>query len=249
MVGIYKITNPEGKSYIGLSREIETRWNSYKNMQFQSNNLLKESLKQYGYSNHIFEVIEEILLVEDTYGKNTAILRKRERYWISKLNTFHNGLNQNGGGSGCGSHTEESKQKISEALKGKPKPPDFGEKRSKDFYTEEWREKISTSSKGKSRGKGISKNKGRISPNKGVIGKIRTEETKKQIGEKNSKIQLSKSKPIFQYDKLNNYIQEFPSQKSALEYLNKSIKLSGLSDCLNGRSKSYMGYVWKYDKM
>ena len=135
MVGIYKITNPEGKSYIGLSREIEIRWNSYKNMQFQSNTLLKESFKQYGVSNHVFEVIEEISLEEDTYGKNTAVLRRRERYWISKLDTFSNGLNQNGGGSGCGSHTDQSKQKISESLKGKPKPSNFGSNRKKWQHT------------------------------------------------------------------------------------------------------------------
>lgn len=142
MVGIYKITNPEGKSYIGLSREIETRWNSYKNMQFQSNTLLKESFKQYGVSNHVFEVIEEISLEEDTYGKNTAVLRRRERYWISKLDTFSNGLNQNGGGSGCGSHTDQSKQKISESLKGKPKPSNFGSNRKKWQHTSEFKEKI-----------------------------------------------------------------------------------------------------------
>lgn len=141
MVGIYKITNPEGKSYVGLSREIENRWKSYKNMQFQSNNRLKESFKNYGYDNHTFEILEEIQLVEDTYGKNTAILRKRERYWINKLDTFHNGLNENGGGSGCGSHTAESKQKISEALKNKPKPSDFGINRKKWQHTEEFKEK------------------------------------------------------------------------------------------------------------
>lgn len=142
MVGIYKITNPEGKSYVGLSREIENRWKSYKNMQFQSNNRLKESFKNYRYDNHTFEILEEIQLVEDTYGKNTAILRKRERYWINKLDTFHNGLNQNGGGSGCGSHTTESKQKISEALKNKPKPSDFGANRKKWQQDEEWKQKV-----------------------------------------------------------------------------------------------------------
>jgi group I intron endonuclease len=142
MVGIYKITNPENKSYVGLSREIENRWKSYKNMQFQSNNRLKESFKKYGYDNHIFEILEEIQLTEDTYGKNTAVLRKRERYWINKLNTFYDGLNQNGGGSGCGSHTPESKQKISEALKNKPKPSDFGAKRKKWQQNEEWKQKI-----------------------------------------------------------------------------------------------------------
>jgi group I intron endonuclease len=145
MVGIYKITNPKGKSYIGLSREIETRWNSYRHMQFQSNTLLKESFNQYGPTNHIFEVIEEIPLEENTYGKNTAVLRKRERYWINLYKTFENGLNQNGGGSGCNAHTTESKQKISESLKGKPKPPDFGAKRKKWQHTEEFKEKVRNS--------------------------------------------------------------------------------------------------------
>jgi len=142
MVGIYKITNPEGKSYIGLSREIEVRWNSYKNMQFQSKNTkLRESLENYGYENHTFEVLEEIKLTKDTYGKNTALLRKRERYWIKKLDTFNNGLNSNGGGSGCSSHTEESKRKISEA-NSKPKPTDFGANRKKWQHTEEFKEKL-----------------------------------------------------------------------------------------------------------
>jgi group I intron endonuclease len=147
MVGIYKITNPKGKSYIGLSREIEVRWNSYRNMQFQStNSKFRESLEEYGYENHTFEVLEEVELSKDTYGKNTALLRKRERYWIKTLDTFNNGLNSNGGGSGCGSHTTKSKRKISEALKGKPKPKDFGANRKKWQHTEEFREMLKNKS-------------------------------------------------------------------------------------------------------
>ena len=142
MVGIYKITNPEGKAYIGYSREIKVRWKSYENVNFQSNTLLKNSLKKYGPENHIFEVIEEIKLTKDTYGKNTAVLRKRERYWIKELDTFNNGLNSNGGGSGCNSHTAKSKRKISEKLKGKPKPKDFGANRKKWQHTEEWKNKL-----------------------------------------------------------------------------------------------------------
>tara|TARA_B110000977_G_scaffold187045_1_gene253720 strand:- start:60 stop:683 length:624 start_codon:yes stop_codon:yes gene_type:complete len=142
MVGIYKITNPKGKSYIGLSREIEVRWNSYRNMQFQStNSKFRESLEEYGYENHTFEVLEEVELSKDTYGKNTALLRKRERYWIKTLDTFNNGLNSNGGGSGCGSHTAESKRLIGEA-NSKPKPKDFGANRKKWQHTEEYKAKM-----------------------------------------------------------------------------------------------------------
>jgi hypothetical protein len=205
MVGIYKITNPEGKSYIGLSREIETRWNSYKNMQFQSNTLLKESFKKYGYLNHVFEIIEEVVLSEDTYGKNTAILRKRERYWIEELGTFYDGLNQNGGGSGCGSHTSKSKQKISESLKGRPKPSDFGDNRKKWQNTEEFKEKV--------------RNAPRC--------------------------------PILMYDIEDNFIQEFPNQQKAADFL--GVKKQAIWNVLNNfinRSgipiTQIRGYKFKY---
>jgi hypothetical protein len=61
-----------------------------------------------------------------------------------------------------------------------------------------------------------------------------------------SQTKLSKSTPVIQYDKNNNFIQEFPSQKSALEYLNKNINASGISGCICGRSKSAFGFIWKY---
>jgi len=249
MVGIYKITNPESKSYIGLSKDIEKRFQSHKGLQFHGNNKLKESLIKYGWDSHFYEILEEINIFYLDRSEGNALLRKRERHWINLYKTFENGLNENKGGSGCGSHTTESKQKISKSLKGKPKPPDFGEKRSKLFYTDEWRQKLSEASKGKSREKGISRNKGRISPNKGKIGKTRSEETKQKISEKNSKISLLKAQPIFQYNMDNIFIQEFSSQKYALEFLGKSTKFSGISDCLNGRIKHSLGYIWKYKKM
>tara|TARA_B110000444_G_C18714816_1_gene535485 strand:+ start:276 stop:950 length:675 start_codon:yes stop_codon:yes gene_type:complete len=142
MVGIYKITNPEGKAYIGLSKEIEKRWKSHKNLQFKENSKLRESLIKYGGDSHSFEVIEEIAISSLKRAKANSLLRKRERYWIKKLDTFNSGLNSNGGGSGCNSHTAESKHKISEGLKGKPKPKDFGKNRKKWQHTETYREKL-----------------------------------------------------------------------------------------------------------
>ena len=142
MVGIYKITNPKGESYIGYSKNIENRWVSHKNNQHRANYKLKESLTKYGGGSHQFEVIEEIDFSFLNRGQGDALLRKRERYWIKKLDTFNNGLNSNGGGSGCNSHTAESKHKISEGLKDKPKPKDFGKNRKKWQHTEAFREKL-----------------------------------------------------------------------------------------------------------
>jgi len=142
IVGIYKITNPEGKSYIGLSKDIEKRFQSHKALQFKGNNKLRESLTKYGKDSHLFKVLEEINISTLTKSQSDSLLRKHERYWINIYKTFDDGLNENRGGSGCGSHTPESKQKISEALKNKPKPSDFGAKRKKWQQDEEWKQKV-----------------------------------------------------------------------------------------------------------
>ena len=135
MIGIYKITNPEGKAYIGYSKKVENRWASHKNAQHKANYKLKESLTKHGGDSHQFEVIEEVDISLLSRGQGDALLRKRERYWIKELDTFNNGLNSNGGGSGCNSHTAESKRKISEA-NSKPKPADFGANRKKWQHTD-----------------------------------------------------------------------------------------------------------------
>jgi group I intron endonuclease len=135
MIGIYKIVNLEGKVYVGLSKNIELRWKQHMNLRFKGNSKLKESFIKYGNSNHVFSIIEELT-------NDDKLLRKQERYWIRYYNSFNDGLNENGGGSGPGSHTSQSKQKISSALKNKPKPADFGEKRVKWQSTDEFKEKI-----------------------------------------------------------------------------------------------------------
>ena len=142
MVGIYKITNPKGQAYIGLSKNIEKRFQSHKKLQFKGNVKLRESLVEHGGDSHLFEVIEEVNI--STLGRSQAnnLLQIRERYWINHFKTFGDGLNANRGGSGCGSHTTKSKRKISEALKGKPKPKDFGATRKKWQHTEEYKAKM-----------------------------------------------------------------------------------------------------------
>lgn len=222
MVGIYKITNPEGQSYIGLSKNIEQRWISHKNLQFKGNIKLKNSLKLYSIESHIWDVIEIVDIEHLSLHEGNAFLRKRERYWITFYNSFKDGLNENGGGSGCGSHTKESKQKISKALKGKSKPSNFGENRKKWQHNEEWKKKISASKKGKSsplKGKNRSY-KGRISPNKG------------------------KGKPIIQYDLNMNQIQEFSSLSKASQILN--IPQPSISECLRKKYKTAGGYIFNY---
>ena len=70
--GIYKITSPTGKVYIGQSTNIEARWERYKKARCEQQRKLFHSLVKYGWINHIFEIIEECP-IED--------LKCHERYW------------------------------------------------------------------------------------------------------------------------------------------------------------------------
>jgi group I intron endonuclease len=82
--GIYKITNPENKIYIGKSLDIEYRFKQYKNLSCKEQPLILESLKKYGWFNHIFEIIE---ICDE---KN---INEKEKYWINYFNCNDNGLN------------------------------------------------------------------------------------------------------------------------------------------------------------
>jgi group I intron endonuclease len=84
MIGIYKITSPSNKVYIGQSVNIERRFLDYKKSLKKQQIKLFNSIKKYGYENHIFEVIEECSI---------ELLNERERYWQEYYNCVEDGLN------------------------------------------------------------------------------------------------------------------------------------------------------------
>jgi group I intron endonuclease len=69
--GVYKITSPNGKIYVGSSRNLDKRIEKYRNIRDIRQPLLKESLKTYGFENHVLEIIEKDL--------NEKELHKSER--------------------------------------------------------------------------------------------------------------------------------------------------------------------------
>ncbi len=87
MVGIYKITNPDKKVYIGRSQDIFKRFRCYKSTQGKGQPNLYESFSKYGIENHTFEVICEC---------NSIDLKAFEIYFIIKYNSIENGLNRSG---------------------------------------------------------------------------------------------------------------------------------------------------------
>jgi len=59
MIGIYKITSPSNKIYIGQSINIEKRFNQYKWSKAKSQPILHRSFLKYGVDKHIFEIVCE----------------------------------------------------------------------------------------------------------------------------------------------------------------------------------------------
>ena len=84
MIGIYKITSPSNRIYIGQSVNIKIRFNTYKNLKCNSQPKIYKSFLKYGVENHNFEIIEEC---------DINLLNERERYWQDFYNVVKSGLN------------------------------------------------------------------------------------------------------------------------------------------------------------
>lgn len=73
--GVYKITSPTGRVYIGSSINIEKRLRGYKNLQCKAQKLLYRSLNKYGVESHKFETVlycepKDILMYERLVGQH-----------------------------------------------------------------------------------------------------------------------------------------------------------------------------------
>jgi group I intron endonuclease len=84
MVGIYKITSPTGKVYIGQSTNIANRWNDYHKLRAKGQVKLYNSLLKHGPKKHTYEVLLEC---------DQSSLNKEERYYQEYYNTLQDGLN------------------------------------------------------------------------------------------------------------------------------------------------------------
>jgi len=82
--GIYKITSPSGRVYIGQAVNIKKRLARYKALDCQEQTKLHRSFVKYGFDAHIFEVIEECVFDD---------LNCRERHWQDYYDVLNGGLN------------------------------------------------------------------------------------------------------------------------------------------------------------
>lgn len=124
MVGIYKITSPTGRIYIGQSIDIEKRFAYYRSLACKTQPKLYRSLLKYGFENHKLEVV----ITCDIYQ-----LTKNERLYQEKFNTIINGLNcvLVGTNEFRAVISEETKKKIGDFNRGVKRPKEICEKISK----------------------------------------------------------------------------------------------------------------------
>lgn len=143
---IYKITSPSNKIYIGQTIDVKTRKNKYKSGACKNQVRLYNSIKKYGWENHVFEIIEEVDVMH---------LSDREIFYIEYYNSFIKGLNCTTGGEGNSNRivTKETRTKMSKSASGRKQSEETIQKRVAKLKgqkrTEEFKKKLSTIKKGR----------------------------------------------------------------------------------------------------
>lgn len=131
MKGIYKITSPTGRIYIGQSTNIIKRWRAYR-CSSRCITPIEKSIRKHGHASHLFEVIHEF-----PKDINQYILDEYEKLYIELYESCGVALLNAKEGGVSGRHsattiaiihsrrvgyrpTEATKRKTSETMKGRP---------------------------------------------------------------------------------------------------------------------------------
>lgn len=130
--GIYKITSPDGKIYIGAAINIAKRWSAHR-LRVNAKTLLAESLRVFGCQSHKWEIIH--LLPIDI---SRCILDEYEKLYIDLYKSCGGEfLNMKDGGEG-GKQWPQLIEKLSNSRKGRT----AWNKGKKGVYSEETIAKI-----------------------------------------------------------------------------------------------------------
>lgn len=249
MVGIYKITNPNNRVYIGQSVNIRKRLERYERLHCKNQSRLYASLVKYGFSEHIFEIIEECTIEQ---------LNERERHWQD----FYDVLSENGlnckltkTSSKSGYCSEEVRKKISES--------NVAFYKTKEGRESSIRRVLNTDYAAFQEKRVANTDYAAIVAKKdfkAIVAKIdyRANAAKIDYAARAANTDFvartantdytAKSKkymkPIMQYKKDKTFIKDWSSAKEAGETL--QIRSSDITACCRNRQKSAGKFVWKY---
>lgn len=144
--GIYRITNiVNGKIYIGQTLNPSKRWSLHKSesKKDKPSMAINYAMKKYGIHNFTFEIIASCLDLQSANDTEEIIIVQEKSHV-----KYGMGYNVSNGGSNV-SPTEETRKKLSESLKGKPKSEEHKNKLKNKINSKETRLKISQGNKGK----------------------------------------------------------------------------------------------------
>jgi group I intron endonuclease len=140
---VYKHTSPSGKSYIGITYNYAKRCKEHQK-KYSGCRLFKNAINYYGWNKFTHEILASGLTLQSA--------NHFEEFYIKRFGTVvPNGYNLASGG-GVFAHCEESKKRMSDAIKGENHPffgkfgsdhPSYGMK-----HTPESKAKMSESRKG-----------------------------------------------------------------------------------------------------
>lgn len=215
--GIYKITSPSNKVYIGQSWYLDKRISYYKNLPSKSQRRIYNSIMKYGWEKHKFEIIHELPLD----ATQEVMDRYEILYWelykdcgVEMLN-----IRNPGKGRGNGGYSEETKLIM--------RNNNLGKKLSK-----ETRLKLSKAHKGK-----VFSKETREKLRASNIAKKRSPTTKDRISK-------SKSKSVIQLDLQGNFIKEWTSRILAAKSFGGTSQ-SNITNVCNGLRKTAYKFKWK----
>lgn len=231
---IYLITNQiNGNQYIGQTiRTIKTRWREHKRDYETFDYALYYAMRSHGVENFY---IDEIDMISATNKMDLLTeLDKKEIYWISLYDTYHNGYNETPGGRDSAPNKFPERPVIEYTIHGN--------------YIDKYPSLVSASEvTGFSRSdissccsrKKVYRVKNRI---------FRYEDSPLTDNE----IEWYKNKyPIIcQYDYNGKLLNQFDFVSDAIQYLksnNINSDSSNIYSCCNGKHLSAYGYIWRYN--
>lgn len=216
---IYRYVSPSGKSYIGQTTHEKIRREHWNTVGPYAGLKINRAREKYGINAFTYEVLERRAYINKSAAKQD--LDALEIYYIGFYDSYNNGYNCTiGGESTLGyTHTDKTRIKMSESKKGNKLSIGTKDKISNKLkgriLSKKWKNKIRASLKGKAKSQ-----------------------------EHITKISLSKSRGIVQYDCNGTYLNEYITINEASA--STKISISAIYKCLSGKNRTSGGFIWKY---